>query len=64
MSQQPKFRLPPDLWAILPEQAQELIMTMQGHIEELETHVRELEARRGQNPQNFSWPPSADSTSF
>ncbi len=64
MSQQPKFRLPPDLWAKLPKVAQEMFVAMQTHIEELEAHVHDLQVRLAQNSQNSSRPPSSDPPSF
>src|SRR5687767_476943 len=60
MSKQPKFHLPANLWAKLPKLVQELFVTMQTHIKELEAHVRELESRLAQNSQNSSRPPSSD----
>ena len=60
MSNQPKFRLPPELWAKLPQQAQALFSAMQSHVEELQARVRELESRLAQNSQNSSRPPSSD----
>ena len=64
MSNQPKFHLPANLWAKLPKLARELFGAMQTHIEELESRVRELEVRLGQNSQNSSRPPSADPPGF
>ena len=60
MSNQPKVRLPPELWAELPQQAQALFSAMQSHVEELQARVRELESRLAQNSQNSSRPPSSD----
>ena len=45
--------LPPDIWAVTPSAAQELILAQQQRI-------RELEARLGQNSSNSSRPPSQD----
>jgi transposase len=45
--------LPPDIWAVTPNAAQALILTLQARI-------RELEARLGQTSANSSCPPSSD----
>src|SRR5215203_2772082 len=45
--------LPPEIWAATPSAAQTLIVAQREHI-------RELEARLGQNSSNSSRPPSAD----
>lgn len=64
MSNRPKHRLSPEVWAKLPQQVQELFVAMQTHIEELEAHVHELEVRLAQNSRNSSRPPSSDPPSF
>src|SRR3954462_4588835 len=45
--------LPPEIWAVAPAAAQLLILAKREHI-------RELEARLGQNSSNSSCPPSSD----
>ena len=64
MRNRPEFELSPDLWVELPQQAQEMFVTMHTHIEGLEVRIHELEARLDQHSQNSSRPPSSDPPSF
>src|SRR5512135_1462018 len=56
--------LPDELWAKVPSDAQAAIaavfLAMQQRVNELETRVRDLEARLGLNSTNSSKPPSSD----
>jgi transposase len=56
--------IPEDLWAKVPPDAQAAIaavfLAMQQRVEELETRVRDLEARLKLNSTNSSKPPSSD----
>ena len=64
MRNRPEFELSVDLWVELPQQAQEMFVTMHTHIEGLEVRIHELEARLDQHSQNSSRPPSSDPPSF
>src|SRR5512142_3253464 len=56
--------IPDELWAKVPSDAQAAIaavfLAMQQRVNELETRVRDLEARLGLNSTNSSKPPSSD----
>jgi transposase len=56
--------IPDELWAKVPSDAQAAIaavfLAMQQRVNELETRVRDLEARLGLNSTNSSMPPSSD----
>jgi transposase len=60
--------LAPNLWDVLPTEAQRLIRDLHAQVLALEienatlhTHIRELEARVGQDSSNSARPPSSDS---
>lgn len=60
MERQVNPPLAPEVWERVPEEARALILAMQTHLRQLDSRVKELEARLGQTSRNSSRPPSTD----
>jgi transposase len=52
--------VPPEVWATFPPAAQAVVVALAQRVTALETEVRALTARLGQNSTNSSRPPSSD----
>jgi transposase len=61
MDSEARRPLPLEIWGTLSASVQEYIQALQVQVQQLEGQVKELKARLGQNSQNSSRPPSADS---